>query len=80
MDQIYDQVHFNFGDSRKRHNVMDLSSVATHELGHGYGLDDQYSAGCSHVTMGGSSREGSTGKRSLEQEDIAGIRKLYGGV
>jgi hypothetical protein len=60
-------------------NFMDLQNIATHELGHGIGLDDQTDENaCSEVTMFGESQEGETKKRTLEPPDIKGLQKLYG--
>jgi len=63
----------------KSNGVMDLQSIATHELGHGAGLADIYEIECSEVTMYGKSDYGETQKRSLETPDITGIQALYGG-
>jgi len=57
---------------------MDLQNIATHETGHGIGLDDVYDAACSEVTMYGYSYYGEINKRTLEQPDITGLQKLYG--
>ncbi len=67
---------FSWGDANPE--KMDLQNIATHELGHGVGLDDIYSTTCSVVTMYGYSDEGETQKRTLEQPDIAGLQKMYG--
>lgn len=58
--------------------VMDLQNIATHEIGHGAGLDDIYDEACREVTMYGYSEYGETKKRTLEAPDITGIQKLYG--
>lgn len=58
--------------------VMDLENIATHEMGHGWGLGDMYDTACSDVTMYGYSSEGETTKRSLDIPDITGIQELYG--
>lgn len=57
--------------------VMDLQNIATHELGHGAGMGDVYSAACSAQTMYGYSSYGETDDRTLNTGDIAGITKLY---
>lgn len=57
---------------------MDLQNIATHEIGHGAGLDDVYDLSCSEVTMYGYSEYGETKKRTLEPPDITGIQELYG--
>ena len=69
---------FIWGDATVNPAVMDLQNIATHELGHGAGLNDIYSSTCSEVTMYGYSTEGETKKRTLEQPDIAGLQKMYG--
>lgn len=68
---------FNWGDATLDSTKMDLQNIATHELGHGWGLGDIYQNTCSSVTMYGYSTEGETSKRTLEQSDITGIKKLY---
>lgn len=58
--------------------LMDLQNIATHEIGHGVGLDDVYEPACSEVTEYGYSDYGETKKRTLEQQDINGLQSLYG--
>lgn len=70
---------FDWGDATANSALMDLQNIATHELGHGAGLADIYSTSCSEVTMYGYSTLGETQKRTLENADILGIQKLYGG-
>lgn len=67
-----------WGDATVDSSVMDLQNIATHEFGHGIGLDDVYEAECSAVTMYGYSDYGETQKRTLEQPDITGLQTLYG--
>jgi predicted Zn-dependent protease len=57
---------------------MDLQNIATHETGHGLGLDDVYQKTCSAVTMYGYSDYGETQKRTLETPDIVGLQMIYG--
>lgn len=57
--------------------IMDFQNIATHELGHGWGLDDIYDTSCSAVTMYGYSDYGDIEKRTLEQPDIDGLQSLY---
>jgi predicted Zn-dependent protease len=57
---------------------MDLQNIATHELGHGLGLNDLYESAASEETMYGYSTYGEMSKRSLFIGDIAGIHDLYG--
>ena len=67
---------FSWGDANPE--KMDLQNIATHELGHGIGLDDIYSTTCSEVTMYGYSSYGEVQGRTLEQPDITGLQKMYG--
>jgi len=69
---------FLWGDATIDASKMDLQGIAVHELGHSVGLGDIYSTSCSTVTMFGYSTEGETSKRSLEQPDMTGLRKMYG--
>jgi len=57
---------------------MDLQNIATHELGHGAGLDDVYQEAAYRETMYGYSSLGETLKRDLYTGDKQGITKLYG--
>jgi len=76
-DVMFD-IDFTWGDATVNLAVMDLQNIATHEIGHGAGLDDVYEDTCSAVTMYGYSDYGETQKRTLETPDITGIQKLYG--
>jgi hypothetical protein len=76
-DILFD-TDFTWGDADKDNTVMDLENIATHEMGHGWGLDDMYDTACSDVTMYGYSKEGEITKRTLETPDIKGIQELYG--
>jgi hypothetical protein len=70
---------FTWGNADNNNtSVMDLENIATHEMGHGWGLDDMYQDACSSVTMYGYSDYGETIKRDLEPQDIKGIQELYG--
>ena len=69
---------FAWGDATLNGGVMDLQNIATHEIGHGAGLDDIYATACDQVTMYGYSDYGETIKRTLEQPDITGLQKMYG--
>jgi len=57
---------------------MDLQNIATHEIGHGAGLDDMYQDAAYRETMYGYSSLGDTIKRDLYTGDKQGITKLYG--
>lgn len=69
---------FQWGDATLDPLKMDLQNIGVHELGHGVGLGDIYSASCSTVTMFGYSTEGEISKRTLEQPDITGLQRMYG--
>ncbi len=77
-DVLFD-TDFTWGDAVIDPAVMDLQNIATHEIGHGIGLGDIYETACSEVTMYGYSDFGEIKKRTLEQPDITGTQKLYGG-
>lgn len=57
--------------------AMDFQNIATHELGHTFGLADLYTSGCTEETMYGYGTEGETKKRSLNTGDLKGISTLY---
>lgn len=69
---------FVWGDAEVTSGVMDLQNIATHELGHGFGLADIYKRNLSYLTMYGYSGIGDVSKRDLAQGDIDGIKALYG--
>lgn len=77
-DMVFDGVHYNWGDATRQRNVVDVQSIATHEMGHRYGLDDVYEGLCNDATMFGTSAEGETKKRTLHPTDVAGLSELYG--
>ncbi|USN55340.1 MAG: hypothetical protein H6765_01755 [Candidatus Peribacteria bacterium] len=56
---------------------MDFDSIATHELGHSFGMGDLYQIECTEQTMYGYGSEGEAHSRTLEIGDITGISKLY---
>lgn len=76
-DVLFD-TDFAWGDAIVNPTVMDLQNIATHEIGHGAGLNDVYDTVCSEVTMYGYSDYGETQKRDLAVPDIKGIQELYG--
>jgi len=76
-DILFD-TDYIWGDASTDTTVMDLQNIATHELGHGFGLADLYESSASEETMYGYSTEGEIKKRSLNSGDIAGIQDLYG--
>lgn len=69
--------YYQFGDATVNESLMDLQNIATHELGHGAGMADLYSTGCSTESMFGYSAYGEIIKRDLANGDIQGIKKLY---
>lgn len=76
-DILFD-TDYAWGDAASNPAIMDLENIATHEIGHGVGLADVYDSSCGQVTMYGYSDYGDTAKRSLEPQDITGLRSLYG--
>ena len=76
-DILFD-TDYEWGDCDDDPDKMDLQNIATHEFGHGLGLADIYTDGCSDVTMYGYSDYGDVEKRTLEAPDITAIRELYG--
>ncbi len=75
-DQVYDNEDFDWslnGDANK----MDFDNIATHELGHTFGLDDLFTEACSKETMYGFAATGEINKRTLEGGDITGVSVLY---
>ncbi len=78
VDIIFNTFHKWGIDPVKRDKAFDIQNIAIHEFGHPVGLDDVYGEIYSELTMYGYSGKGETGKRSLEDGDIAGARFLYG--
>lgn len=75
-DQVYDDVDFDWSATGET-GKMDFENIATHELGHSVGLNDQYDPTCSTVTMYGYASTGETNKRTLELPDVTGVSTLY---
>jgi hypothetical protein len=69
---------YTWGDANVVATSMDFLNIATHELGHGFGLADLYNTQLSAQTMYGYASAGETNKRTLESGDIAGIQAIYG--
>jgi hypothetical protein len=69
---------FTWGNADNDPTVMDLQNIATHEFGHGVGLDDLYQDAAHQETMYGYADYGETIKRDLYIGDQEGIKKLYG--
>jgi len=72
-DQIFDTDWA--WDTEGDANSMDFSNIATHEIGHAFGLS--HPAGCTEETMFASAAYGETKKRDLNAGDILGISTLY---
>ncbi len=70
--------YYEWGNATINSSLMDLQNIATHEIGHGLGLNDLYSINCYNETMYGYSDYGEVKKRSLENGDIAGLQRMYG--
>ena len=64
-------------DDCVRNEAIDLQSIAVHESGHAFGLDDLYASKCKEATMYWSSPPGDTSKRTLEDDDVDGMLALY---
>ena len=74
-DQVYNQVDYDWGigDPSK----MDFENIASHEIGHAFGMGHTDAPECSEETMFPSATEGETKKRDLNAGDIAGVVDLY---
>ena len=57
--------------------VYDAQDILTHELGHWYGLDDEYATNYLYNTMFGYGYTGQTNADTLTTGDIAGIKSIY---
>ena len=57
---------------------MDVLDIATHEIGHTFGLDHPKGGGISCLTMYAYADYGETQKRTLGDGDILGIKAIYG--
>jgi hypothetical protein len=59
--------------------AMDVLDIATHEIGHSFGLDHpKGSGGISCLTMYAYAGLGETQKRTLGDGDVLGLRAIYG--
>lgn len=69
---------FAWGDATTDSSLMDYQNIATHEIGHAFGLFDVYQRPCRKVTMFGYSSYGEVSKRDLAPQDITGLQMIYG--
>ena len=58
-------------------NAYDAQSILTHEVGHWYGLDDEYDIANSDDTMYGYGDKWEAKGNTLEAGDIAGLKAIY---
>lgn len=76
-DMLFDQVDFDWtSNGQLEPYAMDFANIATHELGHAFGLTHP-DASCVDETMFYAADYGETSKIDLHNGDIAGIDKLY---
>jgi len=76
-DVCFNGYNFTWSDSGEA-GKMDVANIATHEFGHNLVLADLYDYASREFTMYGYASNGETQKRTLHQDDINGIRYLYG--
>jgi len=57
---------------------VDVQNIMTHEAGHWLMLNDMYYDAASEQTMYGYASDTELKKRSLEDGDLAGVRRIYG--
>lgn len=76
-DQIYDDATYDWSaEASGAAGKMDFDNIATHELGHSFGMADLYNS-CTDETMYGYTTYAETKKRDLNSGDIRGINGLY---
>jgi hypothetical protein len=75
-DVCFNNYNFAWSDSGQS-GRMDIQNIAAHEFGHNLCLNDLYQGYQSEFTMYGYAGPGETKKRSLEYDDIDGIRYIY---
>ena len=76
-DQCYNGYNYLWSDAGAG-GRMDVQNISAHELGHDLVLKDLYSGYAAEYTMYGYAGNGEVKKRDLHQDDIDGIRFLYG--
>jgi hypothetical protein len=77
-DIAFNGQYFTWSDSGAA-GKMDIQNIATHEMGHWWGLKDLYGSADSAKTMYGIADYALTFQRTLEPDDIAGIQWIYPG-
>jgi hypothetical protein len=77
-DIAFNGQYFSWSDSGAA-GKMDIQHIATHEMGHWWGLKDLYGTADSAKTMYGISGAGQTQQRTLEPDDKNGIMWMYPG-
>ncbi len=77
-DIAFNGEHFSWSDSGAA-GKMDIQNIATHEMGHWWGLKDLYGSADSEKTMFGIADYAIVYQRTLEPDDIAGIQWMYPG-
>jgi hypothetical protein len=75
-DVCFNNYDFTWSDSGQA-GRMDIQNIGAHEFGHNLCLADLYDSGSREFTMYGYSSAGETKKRTLEYDDINGIRYIY---
>ncbi|NIT35192.1 MAG: matrixin family metalloprotease, partial [candidate division Zixibacteria bacterium] len=76
-DVCFNGYNYTWSDSGQG-GRMDVQNIATHEFGHNLVLADLYDYASREFTMYGYASPGETKKRTLEYDDINGIRFIYG--
>lgn len=74
-DQVYDDVDYDWSSSGEA-GKMDFENIATHELGHSFGMGHPEDS-CTDETMYRLADFGEVKKRDLNTGDIEGVDKLY---
>jgi|SRR3989344_6274476 len=58
-------------------NAYDAEAILTHELGHWFGMDDEYDGSYQHATMFGYGSLGEVKKNTLSTGDKTGVFSIY---